>query len=244
MVLLWLMREHLIDAHTLMGVREIKIKQNKISNRHVTAIISDGISTIGECMFQNCSSLTFIFIPTSVKLIGAGAFKDCIQLTSGKLGDISWKFNGDKTELLFTGTGRMPEFLNGGAPWSSSCSRVRTVSLSEGITSIGDFAFSNCEKLETVFLPSTIESIGFNANIKRTKILPNVKRPFPCGENCFVTFSNGIITIEGSGEMVNFGDERCVSWYSIRESIKEVKFSEGIAFIGKMCFLLALHWHR
>ena len=199
-------------------------------------IIPNSVTTIGEKAFSYCSSLTSITIPTSVKLIGAEAFEGCTRLTSGKLGDISWKFKERKTELLFTGTGRMPEFLKGGAPWSSSCSQVRTVKMSEGITSIGDFAFSNCGNLEKVSLPSTIESIGFNANIKGTEISPNVKRPLVCGENCFAAFSNGVLTIEGSGEMANFGYKWDASWYSIRKSIKEVKISEGITYIGKDAF--------
>lgn len=42
---------------------------------------------------------------------------------------------------------------------------LETVILGEGITSIGDYAFSTCTKLTSITLPSTIKSIGKRAFI-------------------------------------------------------------------------------
>ena len=45
-------------------------------------IIGDGITTIGDNVFSDCSSLTSVTIPNSVTTIGGYAFYNCSELTS------------------------------------------------------------------------------------------------------------------------------------------------------------------
>ena len=45
-------------------------------------IIGDGVTTIGEFAFNNCSTLTSVTIPNSVTEIGDYAFSGCSALTS------------------------------------------------------------------------------------------------------------------------------------------------------------------
>ena len=215
-----------------------------------STIIPDRITTIGEGAFSYCSSLKSIIILNSVTTIGEGAFSECssllsvsilsnmkvfkptiidecTRLTSGKLGDISWKMNENKTELLFTGKGRMPEFYKRCTPWENSCSNIKTIRIEEGIISVGDYAFSSCKKLKKVYLPSTIESVGFKANLKGAKIGPNIERTVACGNNCFGRFCDGIFTIEGTGKLnykrdyhkksTYYIDPTTASWASIKK---------------------------
>ena len=44
-------------------------------------IIGDGVTTIGEFAFTNCSTLTSVTIPNSVTEIGEFAFEHCINIT-------------------------------------------------------------------------------------------------------------------------------------------------------------------
>eukprot|EP00520_Triparma_pacifica_P002349 CAMPEP_0118644116 /NCGR_PEP_ID=MMETSP0785-20121206/6760_1 /TAXON_ID=91992 /ORGANISM="Bolidomonas pacifica, Strain CCMP 1866" /LENGTH=116 /DNA_ID=CAMNT_0006535839 /DNA_START=244 /DNA_END=594 /DNA_ORIENTATION=+ len=47
-----------------------------------TITISDGVTTIGDQAFEDCSSLMTITIPDGVATIGEGAFYECSSLTS------------------------------------------------------------------------------------------------------------------------------------------------------------------
>ena len=45
-------------------------------------IVEEGVTTIEEDAFRNCTSLTSVIIPDSVTSIGNYAFNDCTSLTS------------------------------------------------------------------------------------------------------------------------------------------------------------------
>ena len=62
-------------------------------------------------------------------------------------------------------------------PWKDCRSKIKNIIIGEGITQIGSYAFSNCEKIETVSLPQSLEVINTCAfytptDNKGTIILP------------------------------------------------------------------------
>ena len=199
-------------------------------------IIENGITEIKDRTFSFCSSLKNVNILSSVKLIGYCAFNACSNVISGKLGSIAWAVNEDEAKLLIKGTGDMPNFLAKGAPWSASCSSVTAVEVEKGITSIGDFAFYECEKLEQVSLPQTVKSIGVNSNVKGAVIRPDVNQIMSCGINCSAKLVDDTLIIEGSGEMIDFFSPEYIPWKQFQKSIKEVEISEGILTIGEYAF--------
>ena len=78
-------------------------------------------------------------------------------------------------ELVITGTGAMADYSSGSAPWYSYRSSVKSVSLGDGVTSIGSYAFKACSSLTSVEIPACTTSIGSNAfrdcsNLKRATI--------------------------------------------------------------------------
>ena len=53
------------------------------AQKHIThVIIPDGVTSIGECAFSGCYSLTTIDIPERVTSIGLAAFTECSSLTT------------------------------------------------------------------------------------------------------------------------------------------------------------------
>ena len=66
--------------------------------------------------------------------------------------------------LILSGSGSMDNYSGKeGAPWAVYAHRITDVVIGNDITSIGDFAFSNMKKIETIAVPSGVKTIGKHA---------------------------------------------------------------------------------
>lgn len=80
--------------------------------------------------------------------------------TSGTVNDtVNWSYSNGK--LTISGTGAIPGYSWGGAPWwSGNYDSIIEVEIQSGITSIGNYALSGLIKAERMTLPDTLETIG------------------------------------------------------------------------------------
>ena len=121
-----------------------------------TIKINNGVTSIGNYAFQECSSLTSITIPNSVTSIGNYAFRDCSSLESVYIEDVAaWcgiKFDNNTANPLFCAHHL---YLNG--------KEVLDLVIPNGVTSIGNYAFHECNSLTGITIPNSVTSIGANA---------------------------------------------------------------------------------
>ncbi len=113
---------------------------------------------------------TLIFIGTLV--FGIGGWSGLTvnvnaedAATSGKCGDnLTWNFDESTNTLTISGTGEMWDYeaWENDSPWTAGeiCSEIKTIKITEGVTSIGKDAFVELIFLKTVELPNTLNSIG------------------------------------------------------------------------------------
>ncbi len=84
---------------------------------------------------------------------------------SGNCGEnLSYEFDSDTNCLTITGNGSMTDYnQQDHAPWYSLRADIETVSVAEGVTSLGNEAFDFCINLSSVSLPESLTGIGDHA---------------------------------------------------------------------------------
>ena len=130
-----------------------------------TAVIENGITTIGADAFFRCSSLKSISISGSIANIGEGAFHGCkaltaITLPSGVTNIRRWTFQGcsSLSEIV------IPEsIVEIGTYAFYGCESLGSIKIPSGIRSIEDGVFSGCNALNFVVIPDGVTSIGEGA---------------------------------------------------------------------------------
>ena len=113
--------------------------------------LPQGVKSIGDKAFSWCEALTSITLPQGVENIGHNPFVACNNLSSVVCRSPHFKVI-DK--MLLTSDGKR---------LISYWGEEKVVNVPQGVKSIGDDAFYDCEALTSITLPQGVESIGNGA---------------------------------------------------------------------------------
>ena len=114
-----------------------------------STIVGKAVTSIRNCAFYGCKSLTSVTIPNSITSIGIEAFYDCTSLTSVTIPD--------SVTVIRDGA-----FYN--------CKSLTNVTIPNSITMIGSDAFCRCSSLENITIPDSVTSICNHAFYECTSI--------------------------------------------------------------------------
>ena len=104
--------------------------------------------------------LSFTMLLSIVSVVDFSAFAD--TLTTGKCGEnVTYSFDESTGVLTISGTGDMNQWSEDVSPWYGD-TRIKTLIINEGVTSIGGSAFENCYYLSNVQLPNSLTLINYS----------------------------------------------------------------------------------
>ena len=96
------------------------------------------------------------------------ADKDKLQSCGIEENTVFWELDQDGV-LKISGQGEMQNWENETeVPWSEQRQEIKKVEITEGVTSVGGYAFSNCVNVAEIVIPDSVQEIGeyafFNCN--------------------------------------------------------------------------------
>ena len=159
------------------------------------AILDDSITSIGKSAFDGCKSLICITIPEKVTTIGVSAFCNCTALTEVEFNAVSCDDLTDSAEVFYNaGTSEIGMTVTFGKSVtkipaylffvnnSNYAPNIDSVTVSDSVTSIGNYAFYNSTSLTSLVLGDSVTTIGEHAF-------------YNCNELASVILSDSVTTI-------------------------------------------------
>ncbi len=239
------------DCHTsISGALTIPSKYNGYS-----------VTAIGANAFSNCTSLTSVEIPDSVKTIGENAFKDCSEnlllLVEGGsdleeyaetqgIVYISFKTdeNSNNAEVvdcsrLITGSLTIPSEYSSYSVTAIdnnafvTCTELTSVIIPKSVTTIGENAFANCDTLNSVEILGNVTIIGART-FEYCTSLSSITIPesvTEIGENAFADCNN-LSSITIPEGVTTIGDKA----FSNCTSLQTATIENGVTTIGEGAF--------
>ena len=209
--------------------------------------IPNSVIEIGTSAFYGCSGLVSVTIPNSIKSIGMWAFMDCPALNSINISDLSswcrieFEYGGNPLceghHLFLNGSEIkdliIPNNVSEIKENAFSGGYFNTITIPEGIVSIGKSAFEGCSELKSISLPNSLESLGvqlfYGCTNLESILIPN--RVTKIETNTFLECAN-LSTVSIPDNVVSIGEqafEGCLN-------LKSIKLPSGLLSIGRSAF--------
>ena len=159
--------------------------------------IPNSVKEIKTRAFSGCSGLTSVTIPNSVTSINSGAFLDCSGLISIKVESGNTKYDSrDRCNAIIETAS------------NTLITGCKTTIIPNSITSIGSHAFSGCSSLTSVTIPNSVTTIGswaFFGCIGLKIITSYIPKPFAIESSvCWSDVTKGIPVYVPAGTKQNY----------------------------------------
>ncbi len=166
---------------------------------------------------------------TALTLLPLGALAD----DNNKCGEnLTWEFKGGT--LSIDGTGDMYDYSEDYlAPWNEHCLEITNVTISDGVTSIGSYAFCYCS-VKSITLPFGLKHIGASAffncpNIQQINIPDSVEHIDPYA----FSFCKGLHTVQLPSSLTLISEEL----FAECDNLKNLSIPDTVTEIGANAFL-------
>ncbi len=128
--------------------------------------------TLGFNAFSACGNLKNIYVFSDLVDDYKAAWSAYESKIKGMVGgycgttdhkeDVVWRY--DNGTLTISGTGEMADYIYlNTRPWHNYSENIKTIVIENGVTSIGECAFCECNGLTSISIPASVTSIGAEA---------------------------------------------------------------------------------
>ena len=196
----------------------------------------------------------------TISLLGVSVSVNVQQNSNNEMtGEITdgvfYEYNSQTQLLTINGRGVIPDFYSvSKTPWYSYSDKISSITIKDGVTAIGNNAFSRITALKTVNLPESVVKIGEGA-FSDCPLLETVNIPSGVEEINYKTFYNcrnlknidisNVISIGDYAfyrcsalENVSFSNARYIGNFAFNKctELKATEFSDTLLHIGERAF--------
>ena len=163
---------------------------------------------------------------------GTVTILDNTEVISNRCGkNVTWNLSG--STLKITGTGCMYNYISYGfVPWYPVRNTIKNIVISDGVTSLGDYAFYGSSSLSSITIPNSVTSIGRSAFSGCTSLtaisIPN--SVISIGRSAFYNCSSLPVI-----DNIRYADTYLVEAVG-NNSLSTYTIREGTKFIGNSAF--------
>jgi len=199
-----------------------------------SVVIDEGVTGIGEGAFTGCDALQSVTIASTVSSIADNAFHCCggvkeIICFPGTpiLGNALNFYGSDGIDAIVVGDpSEMVQTFKG-------LDELKSITIQEGVTGIGEYAFADCKGLQSISIPSTVLNIGerafYNCDGMAEMIIPST---VTCLGDYAFAYCDGLTSIVVPSSITEFGEYV----FSGCAALSNVQLQEGLTSIGSGAF--------
>lgn len=184
-----------------------------------TVYVDAGITSLSDFAFFGCSALTSVQFAEGGRLttVGGSVFNGCTSLR----------------ELVLPG---YVKTIYGNA--FRGCSSLEKIYLPDSTSYIAGNTFAGCGQVVlNVAYNSYAKQYAINNNLRYTERDREITAGGSCGSSAsWVLYSDGTLSIQGTGALSNPSSAGAVAWAAYRESIRSVDIAAGITTLPDFAF--------
>ena len=166
---------------------------------------------------------------------------------SGSTGALNWHYDAATKTLSISGKGAMPDYKSGDAqPWKAFQNDMEKITIGNGISTVGEKAFTRCGKVQSITLPTTLTKIEFHG-FSFCKALQSIALPAALTEigsyaflgcsalTAFKVYAGNAHFTAADGVLYNKAKTRLI-YYPLGKAATSFSVPAGVSTIGEYSF--------
>lgn len=185
---------------------------NQIARSVREVVLPEGLLSIPDACFDQCQGVKKITIPSTCTSIGIRCFRNCGDLQTYAISGSSSTFAVENGVLFEKNKKTLVYF---------PCGRSGDYRIPNGVTTIRQYAFSQCVKLQTLTIPTSVTSMYFGKGASIVTTAENIKVE---SGNAFFSDIDGVLCNADKAKLYSYPARRihANATYKVPDNVREI----------------------